>query len=63
MNQMKQNQNETETEFANRLRNEILRSGNIFDYGNPTQMFIDGLNESIAPSSIMLLVRTQTYRF
>ncbi len=47
VNQMRQDPNETETEFENRLRNETLRCGNIFDEGNLTHMFIDGLKESM----------------
>ncbi len=49
VNQMRQNKTETESEFANRLRDETLRCGDIFDEGNLTQMFIDGLNQSIRP--------------
>ncbi len=44
---MKQNQNETEREFANQLRNDTLRCGDIFNERNLTQIFIDGLNEGI----------------
>ncbi len=49
VHQMTQNQDETETEFANRLRNKTLRCGNIFYEENLTQMFIDGLKESVRP--------------
>ncbi len=49
VNKMKQNQNETEIDFANRLHNETLRRGNIFNEGHLTQMFIDGLNKEYSP--------------
>ena len=52
VNQMRQNPNETEEQFGNRLREEALRCGNIFDDGNLTQMFIDGLSDSVRPLMI-----------
>ncbi len=61
--QMKQDENETENEFANLLRNETLHFSNIFDEENLGQIFIDRLNKSIHPSFTVLAVETRTYRF
>ncbi len=47
---MKHNQIETETDFANQLRNEILRCGNIFDEGkSDSDVLSSCYEESVRP--------------